>query len=270
MLTFIEFLKEDVFTHSKGVDYDAGVQGFMNMDAQDARDQKINKEKHLVTLAEPDESLIREAHGADHVASTEYGADRWDPKYTKIRNAKQKRLEDVYGVSDKPLSNKEISAHAVNVAMEFDSLSPKDQKARLSLAKQRRTAAGLQSTHTAGNSKNETANDVPSAGRKNLTYGLSGSPEGYPHITSGGVKYVVTCPAATASCGGTGTKRGIGGTCLAQMAQGKQSIIRAARDHYSQAEHHNKDSLSDHVITLMHNIRLLNKQANSAENSSND
>jgi hypothetical protein len=132
-------------------------------------------------------------------------------------------------------------------------------------AQARRKAAGL-SGHLAGNQKNETANDELTNGKKNHTYGISGSPAQYSHVCKGGEhKIVNTCVNATASCGGTGKERGTGGSCLAQKAQGQQHTTRANRDHYSQGERHNHQSNADHVITMAHEIRTANKKANASE-----
>jgi len=187
---------------------------------------------------------------------------KFTEKYTGLRTAKQEKLENVYGKQDKKLSNKELSDNAVDVANNFHKLEPAEQRIAVAGAKARRKAAGLGGKHLHGNTKNETANDVVIGGKKNHTYGISGSPAVYPHILGdGSISNQVTCNHATASCGGTGAKKGIGGSCLAQKAQGQQDTNRVSRDHYSQAERHSLESHGDHVLTLMHEIKLAHAKA---------
>ena len=259
MITFKQFITEDRDLGKTLTDHDFHHQAFMGMDAYDIRDNhkhKPHSEKQLVSLSEEMELFEAKITG-------ERGDAKFDSeKYSRIRKSKQDKLENVYGTSDKPMSNKEISANAVSSAKWFDSLHPKEQKAELSAASKRRKAANLGS-HLSGNQKNETANDVPTNGKKNYTVGISGSPAQFSHITSGGAhKIVNTCVNATDSCGGVGKERGTGGSCLAQKAQGQQHTNRASRDHYSQGERHSPESNRDHVITMMHEIRSMNKKAN--------
>ena len=255
MLKFNQFLKENRDEEHLPIgpdDWDFENQVFTGMDAYDIRDKHLHGETSDEQLGHLIESLVPDAKFKS-------------AKYANIRNSKQAKLEAVYGHSHKPLTNDEISKNAVETAKWFDSLKPEDQKKELGLARKRRAAAGL-GGHLSGNQKNETANDVPTNGRKNRTVGVSGSPAQYSHITSDGSHKVVnTCVNATASCGGVGEGRGIHGSCLAQKAQGQQDTSRANRDHYSQGEHHSIQSSRDHVITLMHEIRSANDKANRGE-----
>ena len=255
MRTFKQFMDETP-PMDPVADYDFDVQAFMGMDAYDITENATRGLSEEVDLVELTEARIE----------GERGDAKWDhPKYAKIRSNKQAKLEAVYGKSDAPLSNKEIAAHSLATLKHHDSLSPKAQKENHAAALSRRKAAGL-GGHLAGNQKNETANDVHTGGKKNHTYGISGSPAQYSHITKGGEhKIVNTCVNATASCGGTGKERGTGGSCLAQKAQGQQHTTRASRDHYSQGERHNHQSNADHVLTMAHEIRTANKKANASE-----
>ena len=178
------------------------------------------------------------------------------------RLIKHAKLENTYGKQGKAVSNSEISDNAVDTIKSFHKLDAKGKREALSSARKKRKLSSVGGSHLSGNTKNETANDVEIAGRKNHTYGISGSPARYPHIHGdGSIKDQVTCPHATESCGGGDGEKGIGGSCLAQKAQGQQDATRVNRDHYSQSERHSKQSNSDHVITMANEIRNAHKKA---------
>jgi len=248
---------------------DTEIQGFMGMDAG-----YIGKEFPKI------HNLSEEVIANNIQEETQYDPEheKFTDKYKRMRDGKQSLLVGVYGKQEKKLTNSQLSKNAVDTVNWFNNLDKKSQKAAIAKAKANRVAAGLGGKHLHGNTKNETANDIELNGRKNHTYGISGSPAVYPHINGdGSISNHITCPFATSSCGGGSKeaeasgkidkidkddpKLGTGGTCLAQKAQGKQSTTRVLRDHYSQGERHSLESHRDHVLTMMDEIQKAHSKA---------
>lgn len=247
---------------------DEEIQGFMGMDAG-----YIGKEFPKIHQISESELVSGSVLSEDAAFDPEH--EKFTDKYIRLRNAKQSKLESVYGKQEKKLTNGQLSQNAVDTVKWFHSLKPKEQAAALAQARKNRKAAGVGGEHLHGNTKNETANDELINGRKNHTYGISGSPAVYPHINGdGSVTNHITCPHATSACGGGSTeaeeqgrvdknapKLGTGGSCLAQKAQGQQDTNRVSRDHYSQTERHSLESHRDHVLTMMAELKNAHAKA---------